>query len=449
MTAFPRPIASRITIGIVSSRDGRTTASASFSSVSASEWSSASINSTCFPDRPRGSSASRKTRRPRTRPAILNELRARVAGSSLVNRLDQNILAFPRLELNPGSRNAIDSFSASRKNRRSRNAVGNHLDRREREAFVNPRGLPRGRDQKICHVQRRPDFRNRADQPHGDERFVQIPKHRPLLQMRGPHRRPARDRVGDDHVESRQVLAASVVLEIGQQRRLHHRRDAVRAPASPKSARDPGVATATSHPAFCSQRTRWTSWIGAPLKRRFVRDKQNARRPGRLRYPAPSLTASVALAAPRAAREITSAISWRKFRAKALHREILFVGRARLFSQLTRQRRILDQAADGGRQRVRRFRPNEQCILAFDQNFERAADDRGDQSLSRDSSLPEWSRSASLRRATGKQSHQPRASASIASAWFRAPCDREILRSSSPRLPPSAKNPDRGSRPAI
>ena len=62
-----------------------------------------------------------------------------------------------------------------------------------------------------------------------------------------------------------------------------------------------------------------------------------------------------------------------KFISKALHRKILLIGRARLFPELGRERWILDQTANGGRKRIRRFRPNEQRILALDPESSRRA----------------------------------------------------------------------------
>src|SRR5471032_2660342 len=58
-----------------------------------------------------------------------------------------------------------------------------------------------------------------------------------------------------------------------------------------------------------------------------------------------------------------------KFLAEPLHREILLVSRTRFFSQLTGQRRIVDQPADGDRESVWCVRRNEQCILPLDENF--------------------------------------------------------------------------------
>src|SRR5687768_17610034 len=91
-----------------------------------------------------------------------------------------------------------------------------------------------------------------------------------------------------------------------------------------------GVATATSHPSSFNQRTRWTSWIGAPLNvvscetkrtRGGVTGPRSWARSGILRLPQRD----------RLRNQFRDVLA--EFLAEAFHREALFVGLARLFSQ--------------------------------------------------------------------------------------------------------------------
>ena len=68
-----------------------------------------------------------------------------------------------------------------------------------------------------------------------------------------------------------------------------------------------------------------------------------------------------------------------KVATKTVESKLPFIGLARLLPELRDELRILEQAPQSRRQRLGCFRPNEQGILAVDQDFQDASDGGSDQ----------------------------------------------------------------------